>query len=85
MVLMVLISEEAQAKLSARAQAAGMDVETFAARTLERVVSRPSLDEVLAPIRESFKQSGMTDDELSDLLEEAKHEARAARRGRRTS
>ena len=80
MVLNVPISAEAEAKLKAKAQAAGVDIATFAARTLERVAARPSLDEVLAPLREEFDRSGMTEEELTDLLEEAKHEMRAARR-----
>ena len=85
MVLSIPISAEAEAKLKAKAQAAGVDIATYAAKTLERVALRPSLDEVLAPLRESFKRSGMTEDQLVELLEEVKHESRAERRARKAS
>ena len=85
MQLTVPISPEAEAKLIAKAAAAGVDVATFAARALERVASRPTLEEVLAPLRSEFERSGMTEDELTHLLEQAKHEARAERRARKAS
>ncbi len=85
MVLSVSISPEAEAKLKAKAAAAGVDVESYASRTLERLVSRPSLEEVLAPLRAEFDESGMTEDELAEFLEQAKHKARAERRARRAS
>jgi pyruvate carboxylase len=77
MTISVSISKEAEAKLMAKAAAAGVDVAAYASQALERVVSRPTLDEVLEPLRAEFDQSGMTDDELSGMLEAAKHEARA--------
>ena len=85
MVLTIPISPEAEAKLIARAAAAGVDVVTFAAKTLERAASKPTLEEVLAPLRYEFEQSGMTEDELTAVLEQAKHEARAERRARKSS
>ncbi len=85
MTLTIPISPEAEAKLIAKAAAAGVDVTTFAAQTLERAASKPTLEEILAPLRKEFEQSGMTEDELTDLLEQAKHEARAERRARKAS
>ena len=85
MVLTIPISSETEAKLKAKAAGAGLDVQTFAAQTLERIAARPSLDEILAPLRVEFEASGMSEDELVDLLEEAKHEMRAERRARENS
>jgi pyruvate/oxaloacetate carboxyltransferase len=85
MTLTVSISAEAEAKLIAKAAAAGVDVTTFAAQTLERAASKPTLEEILAPLRSEFERSGMTEDELTQLLEQAKHEARAERRARQAS
>jgi hypothetical protein len=85
MTLQVPISPETQAKLKAKAAGAGVDVETFAAKALERLASRPSLAEVLAPLRAEFEASGMSDDQLAELLESAKHDMRAERRARRPS
>jgi hypothetical protein len=77
MVLKLSLSPEAEANLRQRAEFAGVDPETFATRELERIVARPTLDEVLAPLRAEVEASGMSEEELSDLLEEAKHEMRA--------
>ncbi len=85
MVLSIPITPDTEAKLRAQAAVVGVDVETFAARTLERVASRPPLDELLAPLRAEFDASGMTDEQLADLLEQAKHEMRAERRARHAS
>jgi pyruvate/oxaloacetate carboxyltransferase len=85
MTLTLAISAEAEAKLIAKAAAAGVDVATFAARTLERAACKPTLEEVLAPLRGEFERSGMSEEELTELLETAKHEARAERRARRAS
>jgi hypothetical protein len=86
MVLNLSISTEAEAKLKARALAAGVDLETYAATLVEQIAEQPlSLKEISGPIAEDFAKSGMTDDELSDLLEEAKHEMRAEARARQAS
>jgi hypothetical protein len=36
-----------------------------------------TLDELLAPVRHAVKASGMTEEQLTDMLEKAKHEMRA--------
>lgn len=84
MVLSLSISPEAAANLKAKATVAGVDVETYAARYLELMASPPkSLKEISGPIADDFARSGMTEDELSDLLEAAKHAMRAERRDKR--
>lgn len=80
MALLISISPEAEAKLRDRAAAGGELPETVAARLVEEGVRTPSLEEVLAPVWAEFDASGMTDDELTDLLEKARHEMRAQRR-----
>ena len=79
--LSIPISPEVEAKLKAKAAVAGIDMQTFAALTLERAASRPSLDELLAPLRAEFEASGMSEQQLVELLEAAKHELRNARQG----
>jgi hypothetical protein len=84
MVLSLSISAEAEAKLKAKAAAAGVDVETYAARQLELMASQPkTLKQISGPIGEAFAQSGMSEAELSELLETEKHAMRAERRGKR--
>jgi hypothetical protein len=85
MVLSIPITAETEAQLKAKAASAGMDVQTYAARTLERIAARPPLDELLAPLRAEFDASGTTEEQLTDLLETAKHEMRAERRARQAS
>jgi hypothetical protein len=86
MVLKLSISAEAEATLKAKAEAAGVDVETYAAAIVEQSTTAPlSLREISGPIAQDFANSGMTEDELSDLLEEAKHAMRAEKRGRQAS
>jgi hypothetical protein len=84
MVLSISISAAAEAKLKAKAAAAGVDVETYAARHLELMAAQPkSLKELSGPIADEFSRSGMTEDELSDLLESEKHASRTDRRNKR--
>lgn len=85
MTIRIDISNQALERLKARAAAAGEDQEKVAARLLEDAVLRPTLDEVLAPVRAEFESSGMDEDTLGDLLERAKHDLRAERRTRKAS
>ena len=79
MTLRIDISPEAEAKLRERAASIAQPIEQMAARLLEDAVRRPSLDELLAPVRAEFEATGMTDDQLAELLEHAKHDLRTRR------
>ena len=83
MSLTINLPAEAEARLAEQANAIGVDVRTYVVRILSVAASKTSLDEVLKPIRRSFRKSGMTENELSDLLVKAKKEMRADRRTRR--
>ncbi len=83
MVLSVSISAETEAKLERKAAAAGVDVATYVSNLVEQTAEAPlSLREISGPIADDFAKSGVTEDELGDLLEEVKHEMRAERRAR---
>ena len=82
MVLSIPISPEVEEKLKAKAAVAGVDVQSFVVLTLQRAASRPSLEDVLAPLRAEFSSSCMSEDDLTALLETAKHELRAERRAK---
>lgn len=83
MTLQISISPEAEARLREKAAAAGADISEYAAGVLERCAQRPlSLEEISGPIAEEFRQSGMTEDELTELLETAKHDMRRERRAK---
>jgi len=84
MILSVPISEDVEAKLAVKAKAAGVDVQTYAARHLELIAQPPrSLREISGPVADAFEESGMTEDELTDFLETEKHAMRAEKRAQR--
>ena len=45
-------------------------------------LSEKSFDEILKPFRDEVTSSGMSDDELDDLFQKARHEASQARRNK---
>lgn len=59
-------------KVQDQARASGQDAGQYIQRVLERTLSTPSLDEVLAPFRAEVERSGITDDELDELVEKAR-------------
>jgi hypothetical protein len=71
------------AQLTQRADAEGVDVVTLAGRALRREAVRPLLTDVLKPVRDAFVASGMTEDELANLLEVEKHAMRGVSDERR--
>lgn len=81
MMLEVPLSSNAVASLRRHAEEAGLPAEAMAARLLERSISKiPDLVAISGNIYEAFKASGMTEDELSEMLEREKHAARLERR-----
>lgn len=81
--LQIPISPEAEARLTQRAAASGQDLSSYVAKLVKCFAEPPTpLDELSGPIYERFLESGMTDDELGETLERAKHEMRAERRAR---
>jgi hypothetical protein len=82
MTLAVAISPVAQRRLADKAKAAGVDLPTFISRLLEAEAQRPTMVELSGQVFETFKAMNMTDEELGKRLEEEKHAARAARRGK---
>jgi plasmid stability protein len=76
------LSPEIERKLSDRAARSGRDVESLARELLERGInSEPTLDEILAPFRRAVTESGVSDEELTALFEEARDEVHRAREG----
>jgi hypothetical protein len=80
MTLTVDLAEADAERLAEKARAAGIDVQTYVQRLVRLAATSAPLDEVLRPVREAFHASGMSEDELGELLEEAKHQMRQERR-----
>jgi len=80
------LSKDAEAKLTERAAATGKPLSEYISTLVESVVETPrALAEISGPVYRRFLDSGTTDEELSEELEQAKHEMRAERRGRQAS
>lgn len=81
MVLTVDIPQPIESKLAEKAKAAGVDLSTYAQRVLKAEALLPSLEEALAPVRQAFAKSGLTEDQVIEQYESEKHAARQAKRG----
>jgi hypothetical protein len=80
MTLTVGLADADAQRLAEKARAAGIDVQTYVERLVRLAATSAPLDEVLRPVREAFHASGLSEDELGELLEEAKHAMRRERR-----
>ena len=78
------LTPEEERRLFACAMEKGQDVTNYVRTLIEEDLKRPpALSEILAPIHEEFRRSGMTEDELSSLIEEARDEVwQAKQRGK---
>jgi hypothetical protein len=84
--LTLRLSKKTQEQLIERASASGTDLSRYVSIIVEQSTSEPMpLEEISGPIYQRFLESGMSDDQLSDLLEKEKHEARAEKRARRAT
>ena len=81
MCLSIPLSGPLEAALRKQAEEAGVSPEVLAARLVERSLrNTPGLTTISGDTHEAFTKSGMTEEELSDLLEQEKHAMRAEKR-----
>jgi hypothetical protein len=72
-------------KLLERAAATGREVSEFVREAVEKSLQKEiTFAEIVAPIRRGFEESGMTDEEVDALLEDAIQEAREEKRKARS-
>jgi predicted transcriptional regulator len=75
------LSDAARKKLAELAAASGQDVAHYASDLIEEAITRPTIDEILAPVRDDFAKSGLGEDEIMELgrreLEALRQEKRA--------
>ncbi len=74
------LSQQASDKLAERAAQSGQDVAHYASELIEQAVTRPTLNELLAAVRDDFAKSGMREEEIMDL---GRRELEALRRERK--
>lgn len=71
----IQLSPASEELLRKRAAACGQEPAAFLNRLAEEILlAKPTVDEVLAPIRKQFEESGMTEEELDALVEEVREE-----------
>lgn len=69
------LEPETEAELKRKAEASGTRVDAYVQELIEKHVnSGKILDELLAPFRRQVSESGISDDELDELIEEAREE-----------
>jgi hypothetical protein len=87
MTITIELPPETERKLLARAAASGKDVTTLVVEAVEEKLRTDlhTFAEILAPIHEGFRQSGMSEAELDALLEQTLAEARRERREKRSN
>jgi hypothetical protein len=93
MSILLHLSPETEHRLRERAKQRGQTLEAYLEMLAELDAANgnaatgptsraPTFDEILAPMRQGFAESGLTDEELTALLEEAREEVwRAKRQG----
>jgi hypothetical protein len=75
MEITIVLSPEEETLIQSRATASGEDIASYLQGLIHRHIKAPIiLAEVLAPIRREFAESGMSEDELDALVEEARDE-----------
>lgn len=70
MTLTIQVSQNTGAILEETAKNKGKDVAEYVGDLIEKDIDRRrTLDEILAPLRKDFAESGMTEDDLDALIE----------------
>lgn len=67
MQITIRLSRRAREKLAERAAQNGQDVNHYTSELIEQAVTCPTLDELLAPVRDDFAKSGMSEEEIMEL------------------
>lgn len=71
----VTIDLPLEIKTALEKKANGEDIKVFIQRLVSTQALRPSLDEVLTPVRKEFAESGMTEDDLDGFMNSVREKA----------
>ena len=70
MTVVLELKPEVEKALQKKAKDNGFELNVYLEKLIEKDVDRArTLDEILAPVRKNFAESGMTEDELDELIE----------------
>lgn len=70
MELTITLPAELETQVQAAAARNGRAVEDYVIDAVKTAILKPSLDELLAPVRAQFAASGITEEEFDQLIEE---------------
>jgi len=76
MTLSIDILPQTEARLRLQAEASGKDIRTYVSQLIEQSATKPSLDELLAPLRKQFEEAKVSDEELISDITAAQSEYR---------
>ncbi len=85
MTITISLPPETEKKLLEAAANSGVAPAAYAGKLIESGLSGGTFDQILAPVRKGFEDSGLTDDELTGLFEEARDEAWQQRHSRKVT
>lgn len=66
---------EVKRALQRKAEAEGKDVRHFIEDLIKKQALRPTLDEILAPVRQEFEESGMSENQLDEFMNSVREKA----------
>ncbi|NOT46852.1 MAG: hypothetical protein HOP17_03755 [Acidobacteria bacterium] len=85
MTVVLELKAEVEEVLRKRALANGFDLDVYLQRLIERDVERAkTLDEILAPVRKNFVESGMTEEELNEIIDRERQAIRDEKNNQRS-
>jgi hypothetical protein len=70
MSLTITLPTELEVQVQAAAARNGRDAEQYVLDVIKRAILKPSLDEILAPVRKQVAASGMNEEEFDQLIDE---------------
>jgi hypothetical protein len=78
----ISIPDDLVPKLEERAAGSGKNVADYAAQVVAETVKKPTIDEILAPVREDFAKTQTSDDQLLDFGREVLAAVRRDKKGK---
>jgi hypothetical protein len=85
MTLMIALPPEDERKLAERAAANGQEMSEYVQKLIKKDIDQPSFAEILAPIHEAVRASGMGEAEIDGVIDDAIADSRRQRRGKKGS
>ncbi len=84
MTLTIQVPKNIGVVLEEKARNQGKDIAEYVENLIEKDIDRrKTLDEILAPLRKDFAESGMTEDDLGELIESERQAIWEEKNGRR--